>query len=87
MYMYILCLCAIYFGHNSTQDTHDQGSGTPDGTQSGRNTKDKKNRHPIIPKLIIIKTTYFKSIIDKVHSAVDSLIMCFLTMALCGRNM
>jgi hypothetical protein len=31
--------------------------------------------------------TYFMSTIDKVHSAVDSLKMCCLKMALCGRNM
>jgi hypothetical protein len=32
-------------------------------------------RHPITPKLIIIITTYFKSTIDNVDSAVDSLIV------------
>jgi hypothetical protein len=62
-----------------TQDTHNQGSGTPNGVQSGRNTKDRKNKHPIRTQLII--TTYFKSTIDKVHSAVDSLKVCCLKMA------
>jgi hypothetical protein len=31
--------------------------------------------------------TYFKSTIVKVHSAVDFLIMSYMKMALCGRNM
>jgi spore maturation protein SpmB len=44
------------------------------------------NRHRITSKLIIITTTYFKSTIYKVHSAVDSLKACFLKMVLCGRN-
>jgi hypothetical protein len=35
--------------------------GTPNGAQSGCNTKDRKNEHPITPKLIIITTAYFKS--------------------------
>jgi hypothetical protein len=59
----------------ATQDTHDQESGTPNGAQSGRKTYDRKNRHPITPKLIITMT-YFKSTIDNVHSAVDSLNKC-----------
>jgi hypothetical protein len=54
---------------------HDQESGTPSGAQSGCNTQDRKNRHPITPK-VIITTTYFKSTIDNVHSAVDSLNKC-----------
>jgi hypothetical protein len=39
--------------------------------QSGHNTKYRKNKHPIIPKLIIM--TYLESTIDKVHNAVDYL--------------
>jgi hypothetical protein len=68
-----------YKEHKSTQDTHDQRNGTSDGLQGGRNTKDRKNKYPVIPKLIIIititittiiiititTTTYFKSTIDK----------------------
>jgi hypothetical protein len=67
---------------------YNQESGTPNGAKSGCNTKDRKNRHPITSKLIIIiMTTYFKNSTDKVHSAVDSLKVCCLKMALCGRNM
>jgi hypothetical protein len=46
----------------------------PNGAQSGCNTKDRKNRHPVTPKLIIIiiMMTYFKSSSDKVHSALDT---------------
>jgi hypothetical protein len=64
----------------------DQESGTPNGAQSGRNSKDRKNKYPIIPKLIIV-TTYLKSTIDKVRGAVDSIMMCCLNMVFCGRNM
>jgi hypothetical protein len=49
------------------------GSGTPNGAQSGCNRKDRKNRHPVTPKLIIITITYFKSTTDKMDSEVDSL--------------
>jgi hypothetical protein len=53
-----------YKEHKSTQDTHDQGSGTPNGAQSGCNTKDRKSRHPVTPKLIIIIImTYLKNTI------------------------
>jgi hypothetical protein len=55
-------------------DTYDQESVTPSGAQSSCNTKDRKNRHPITPKLIIM--TYFKSTIDSADSAVDSLKKC-----------
>jgi hypothetical protein len=64
-----ISLLKEYKEYKSTQDTHDQGSGTPNGAQRSRNTKDSKNRHPVTPKLIIITTTYIKSTTDKVHSA------------------
>jgi hypothetical protein len=38
-----------YEEHKPTQE-----SGTPDGAQGSHNTKDRKNRHPIGSKLIII---------------------------------
>jgi hypothetical protein len=67
------CFHALYFGHKgqhkSTQDTHDQESSTHNWAENSRDTKDRKNRHPITSKLITI-TTYFKSTTDKVHSAV-----------------
>jgi hypothetical protein len=58
-----------------THGTHNQDSGTPNEAQRGRNTKDRENQHPITSKLIIIiiTTKYFKSTIDKVHSALGSL--------------
>jgi hypothetical protein len=62
-------------GIQSTQDTHNQESGTSNGAHSGRNMYDGKNRHPITPKLIITMT-YFKSTTDNVHCAVDSLNKC-----------
>jgi hypothetical protein len=34
--------------YKSTQDTHNQGSGTPNVAQSGRNTKDRKYKHPYL---------------------------------------
>jgi hypothetical protein len=52
----------------SAHDTDDQQSGTPNGAQSSHNTKDRNNRHPITPKLIII-TTYFKSTITPHRSS------------------
>jgi hypothetical protein len=62
---------AIFRQHKSTQDTHNQRSRTPNGAQSSCNTKDKKIKHPVTPKLIIIiiiiiiiiTMTYFKSTI------------------------
>jgi hypothetical protein len=66
-------------------DTHNLESGTPNWAQSGRSTKDRKSKHPITSKLIII-AAYLKSTTDKVLSAVESLIMCCLKMALCGQN-
>jgi hypothetical protein len=75
-----LDLCSL---HKSAHDAHDHGRGTSNGAQSGRNTRDRKNKHHITPKQIIT-TTYIKSTTDKVHSAVDSLIMCCLKMSLCG---
>jgi hypothetical protein len=82
----IFCIVATLYPIGcAAQDTHDQESGTP----SGHNTKDRKNRHPVTSKLLITTTTmYFKSTIDKVHNAVDSLQkMCCLKMALWGQNM
>jgi hypothetical protein len=75
-----------YKEHKSAHDAHNQESGTPNGAQSRRNLKDRKNKHLLTPKLIIV-TTYFKSTIDKVQSAMDSSIMCCLKTALCSRNM
>jgi hypothetical protein len=49
------------------------------------NSKDRKKKHPIITKLIIIMM-YLMSAIDMVCTAVDSLIMCCLKMVLCGQN-
>jgi Ca2+/H+ antiporter len=48
--------------HKSTLDAHNQWSGIPSGAHSGRNTKDRKNKHSMTPKIIII-TTYFKGTI------------------------
>jgi hypothetical protein len=73
-YVYMLCLCATYT-RNTNQQRYNQESGTSNGTQSGRNTSDRKSRHPVTPKLIIT-TTYCKSTIDNVHNAVDSLNKC-----------
>jgi hypothetical protein len=44
--------------------------------QNDSKSEDRKNIYPIKPKLIIIITTYRKSTIGKVRSAVDTLIMC-----------
>jgi hypothetical protein len=76
--------------HTSTQDTYNQDSGTLSGAESGHNTKDRKNKHSITSKLIIIiimTTTYFKNAIDKVRCELDSLKVCYLKMALCDRSL
>lgn len=57
----------VYKEHKSTHNTQDQGSGTPNGAQSDRNTKDRKNKYPIILKLIviIIIITYLRVLLTK----------------------
>jgi hypothetical protein len=69
-YVYLVFFVFLY----ETNTRYNQDSGTPIGAQSGHNTRDTKNRKPITPKLIM--TSYCKSTIDNVYSAMDSLIKC-----------
>jgi hypothetical protein len=70
--IYAFCVYALRV--SATQGHNKFFLRNPKGAQSGCNTKDRKNRHPVTPKLIIITTTYFKSSVDKVQSAVDSFV-------------
>jgi hypothetical protein len=68
----LVCLRLLCNNINIDFDETNQESGTASGAKGGRNTKDRKNRHSVTPKLITT-SPYFKGTIDNVHSAVDFL--------------